>query len=82
MADAFLHLHHTGEDVGLWPLVRTRNPGREEVEMMPAVAATLADQQDRAVEHEPRRSLSMGRWGEGAATKVPSLQQAMARRAP
>jgi hypothetical protein len=23
---AFLHAHHDGEDQGLWPLVRTRNP--------------------------------------------------------
>jgi hypothetical protein len=23
----FLHVHHTGEDVGLWPLVRSKNPG-------------------------------------------------------
>ncbi|AZZ81454.1 cation-binding protein [Gordonia alkanivorans] len=23
----FLHLHHTGEDEGLWPLIRSRNPG-------------------------------------------------------
>ena len=22
----FLHMHHTGEDVGLWPLMRARNP--------------------------------------------------------
>lgn len=22
----FLHVHHTGEDVGLWPLVRSKNP--------------------------------------------------------
>ena len=103
----FLHLHHTGEDVGLWPLIRARNPSagalldrmdadhrrigpaitaledaarayrdddaalealvdclarladvllphlqREELEMMPVVAATLTDEQYRAVEHE------------------------------
>jgi iron-sulfur cluster repair protein YtfE (RIC family) len=103
----FLHLHHTGEDVGLWPLVRARNPSaatlldqmeqdhrrigpavtaleeaarayehdaaaraalldaltglsdvllahlrREELEMMPVVAATLTDAEYRAVEHE------------------------------
>lgn len=22
----FLHIHHTGEDVGLWPLIRAKNP--------------------------------------------------------
>ena len=22
----FLHMHHTGEDEGLWPLIRSRNP--------------------------------------------------------
>jgi hypothetical protein len=103
----FLHMHHTGEDVGLWPLIRARNPSaealldqmdadhrrigpaitavedaarayqdddaarerllgavaaladvllphlrREELEMMPVVAATLTDEQYRAVEHE------------------------------
>lgn len=103
----FLHLHHTGEDVGLWPLVRARNPSagplldqmdadhrrigpaitalenaaltyrdddalreglvdalaaltdvllphlrREELEMMPVVAATFTDEEYRAVEHE------------------------------
>ena len=25
-ATEFLHMHHTGEDVGLWPLIRSRNP--------------------------------------------------------
>ena len=103
----FLHQHHTGEDVGLWPLIRSRNPSagplldqmdddhrriapaitaleeaahlygdrdsarevllgtlarlsdvllphlrREELEMMPVVAATLDDAEYRAVEHE------------------------------
>jgi len=103
----FLHLHHTGEDVGLWPLIRAKNPSagalldqmdedhrrigpsmtaleeaarayrehdsvredllgalsalsdvllphlrREELEMMPVVAATLTDAEYRAVEHE------------------------------
>ena len=32
----FLHIHHTGEDVGLWPLIRARNPG----------AGALLDQMD------------------------------------
>ena len=32
----FLHLHHTGEDVGLWPLIRARNPS----------AGALLDQMD------------------------------------
>lgn len=27
----FLHAHHTGEDVGLWPLVRERNPAAAEL---------------------------------------------------
>lgn len=102
----FLHAHHTGEDIGLWPLVRSRNPGagplldqmdadhhriapaitdleeaarayredgsarerllaalarlddvllphlrREELDMMPVVAATLTDAEYKAVEH-------------------------------
>lgn len=25
----FLHIHHTGEDVGLWPLIRAKNPAAE-----------------------------------------------------
>jgi hypothetical protein len=32
----FLHIHHTGEDVGLWPLIRARNPA----------AGALLDQMD------------------------------------
>ena len=32
----FLHMHHTGEDVGLWPLMRARNPS----------ARALLDQMD------------------------------------
>lgn len=32
----FLHVHHTGEDVGLWPLVRSKNPS----------AGALLDQMD------------------------------------
>lgn len=32
----FLHIHHTGEDVGLWPLIREKNPA----------AAALLDQMD------------------------------------
>lgn len=27
----FLHAHHTGEDNGLWPLVRAKNPGATEL---------------------------------------------------
>lgn len=27
----FLHIHHTGEDVGLWPLVRSKNPAAGEL---------------------------------------------------
>ena len=32
----FLHIHHTGEDVGLWPLIRAKNPA----------AGALLDQMD------------------------------------
>ena len=32
----FLHIHHTGEDVGLWPLIRAKNPA----------AVALLDQMD------------------------------------
>ncbi|AKE89590.1 cation-binding protein [Rhodococcus sp. WB1] len=32
----FLHIHHTGEDVGLWPLIRVKNPD----------AGALLDQMD------------------------------------
>lgn len=103
----FLHQHHSGEDAGLWPLIRSQNPSagplldqmeldhhriapavsalegasrrygddetareelldalarladvllphlrREELEMMPVVAATLDDAEYRAVERE------------------------------
>lgn len=27
----FLHIHHTGEDVGLWPLIRSKNPSAGEL---------------------------------------------------
>jgi hypothetical protein len=27
----FLHAHHSGEDAGLWPLVRRRNPAAVEL---------------------------------------------------
>ncbi len=118
----FLHVHHTGEDVGLWPLVRAKNPAagalldemdadhqriapaltaleeaarayrndgsarepvldatagltdvllphleREELDMMPVVAATLTDAEYRAVEHEqfvsPKSFLELGAEG-------------------
>lgn len=102
----FLHIHHTGEDVGLWPLIRAKNPAagvlldqmdadhrriapaiialedaarayrdddargqllealagltavllphlrREELEMMPVVAATITDAEYHDVEQE------------------------------
>jgi hypothetical protein len=32
----FLHIHHTGEDVGLWPMIRAKNPS----------VGTLLDQMD------------------------------------
>lgn len=103
----FLHLHHSGEDAGLWPLIRRRNPAagtlldqmdadhqriataitgleasareyredsnardrlltalaalgdellphlrREELDMMPVVAATITSAEYRAIEHD------------------------------
>ncbi|HET9022063.1 MAG TPA: hemerythrin domain-containing protein [Ornithinibacter sp.] len=33
---SFLHMHHTGEDIALWPLVRAKNPA----------AGPLLDQMD------------------------------------
>ena len=126
----FLHVHHTGEDVGLWPLVRARNPAsgalldqmdadhqriapaitaleeaadayredgsarerllgalagladvllphleREELDMMPVVAATLTDAEYRAVEHEqfvkPKSFRSSAPRGTGSSTGFP-----------
>ena len=118
----FLHIHHTGEDVGLWPLIRTRNPAagalldqmdadhrriapaitaledaardyraneqarepllaalaalsevllphlrREELEMMPVVAATITTTEYQAIEHEhfvkPKSFMELGAEG-------------------
>jgi hypothetical protein len=118
----FLHVHHTGEDIGLWPLVRTKNPAagalldhmdddhqriapaitvlevaaaayrddgsarerllaalarlndvllphlqREELDVMPVVAATISDAEYRAVEHQhyvkPKSFLELGAEG-------------------
>ena len=127
----FLHVHHTGEDVGLWPLVRARNPAagalldqmdadhqriapaitaleeaadayredgsarepllsalagladvlrphleREELDMMPVVAATLTDAEYRAVEHEhfvkPKSFLELGAEGHWIIDGLPA----------
>jgi hypothetical protein len=64
----FLHAHHTGEDEGLWPLVRARNPAADalldslEAEhrlIAPAAAALTAAGQRYAatVADEPRAEL-------------------------
>ena len=43
----FLHAHHTGEDVGLWPLVRRRNPSSAELlDSMEADHARIAPAAD------------------------------------
>jgi hypothetical protein len=65
---AFLHAHHSGEDEGLWPLVRERNPAAgalldsleaEHRRISPAAAAlTVAGQQYAATTaDEPRAEL-------------------------
>jgi hypothetical protein len=45
----FLHAHHSGEDAGLWPLVRRRNPASAELlDSMEADHARIAPAADRA----------------------------------
>lgn len=45
----FLHGHHSGEDMGLWPLVRQRNPGAAPLlESMEADHARIAPAADTA----------------------------------
>lgn len=45
----FLHAHHTGEDAGLWPLVRERNPAAAELlDSMEADHARIAPAADAA----------------------------------
>lgn len=47
----FLHAHHTSKDVGLWPLVRRRNPAAAELlDSMEADHARIAPAVDRAAE--------------------------------
>jgi len=46
----FLHVHHSGEDNGLWPLVRQRSPGSAELlDSMEADHARIAPAADAAV---------------------------------
>ena len=61
----FLHQHHTGDDVGQWPLIRSRNPS----------AGPLPDQMD----DDHRRIAPAIAALDGAAATVPSLQLSMAR---
>jgi hypothetical protein len=127
----FLHVHHTGEDIGLWPLVRAKNPAagplldrmdadhkriepaitvlekaaqaygddssaqehllaalsqlsdvllphlqREELEMMPVVAATVTDDEYRAIEHKyfvkPKSFLELGAEGHWIIDGLPA----------
>lgn len=64
----FLHAHHTSEDVGLWPLVRRRNPGAAELldsmeadhrRIQPAAesAATAARDYTSTITDPPRSAL-------------------------
>ena len=47
----FLHAHHSGEDAGLWPLVRERNPAAcELLDSMEADHARIAPAADAAAE--------------------------------
>ncbi|GAB85756.1 hemerythrin domain-containing protein [Gordonia rubripertincta] len=62
----FLHLHHTGEDEGLWPLIRSRNPGAaallddmeaDHLRIAPAVDALVDAASDYRVSTESREAL-------------------------
>jgi hemerythrin-like domain-containing protein len=47
----FLHAHHTGEDQGLWPLVRAHNPAAGDMlDQMDADHARIAPQIDRVAD--------------------------------
>jgi hypothetical protein len=130
----FLHAHHNGEDIGLWPLVRNKNPHagalldqmdldhqriapaiaaleeaaqayrndgstreqllaglarlssvllphleREELDMMPVVAATISDVEYRALEHEhfvkPKSFRELGAEGHWIIDGLPPDEQ-------
>jgi hypothetical protein len=56
----FLHVHHTGEDVGLWPLVRSKNPAAgdlldrmDEDHRRIAPAITAVEDAARAYQDDP-----------------------------
>src|SRR4051794_6483708 len=47
----FLHAHHSGEDQGLWPLVRSRNPAAGDLlDSLEADHARIAPAADAVVE--------------------------------
>ncbi len=55
----FLHAHHTGEDQGLWPLVRAHNPtAGDMLDQMDADHARIGPEIDRVVS----RSLTHAQW--------------------
>jgi hemerythrin-like domain-containing protein len=63
----FLHAHHEGEDAGLWPLVRDRNPRAvpllEEMEADHARIAPLIDRSDTAARAYAADSSESARTG-------------------
>jgi hypothetical protein len=74
----FLHAHHTGEDEGLWPLVRRQNPAAgalldsleaDHLAISPAAAALAA----AGGGTRPRRPMSraQARWQPGVQAERP-----------
>ncbi|GAB99298.1 hypothetical protein GONAM_08_00880 [Gordonia namibiensis NBRC 108229] len=62
----FLHMHHTGEDQGLWPLIRRRNPDvaallddmeADHLRIAPAVEALIEGAHAYRADPEARESL-------------------------
>ena len=64
----FLHMHHTGEDEGLWPLIRSRNPS----------AGALLDRMD--ADHKTDRHGR--RRGAGSRACTGTAQRPSCRRSP
>ena len=81
----FLHGHHSGEDQGLWPLVRDRNPGSAELldsmeadhaRIAPAAeAASTAASEYTATTTEAPRAALVGALDELLLVLVPHLDR-------
>lgn len=88
----FLHGHHSGEDAGLWPLVRSRNPGAAELldsmeadhaRIAPAAeAAAGAAAQYAATTTEASRAALIGALDDLLGVLVPHLDREVAEAMP